>query len=679
MKRIFWFALPVLILEAIFLATQLFPGQNFSDHAYKVSPDDPPINVELDQGWDDESRAFWYEATQGSRLLPLEWMEALEQPRSTGLFMDPEHIKSHNFIPRRVDVPDRENPAQLTLGMALNNQSDLNLERTQLRWKPNQTDKEYWAGFTCSACHTTQITYKGNEIRVDGGGSLMNFQSFMYALNLALEETYVLGEKWERFASRILPDAQSKAEYGDKLRAEFKKLLDWQKREALSNHTFVKYGYGRIDAFGHIYNKVALLLDDDKQRFNQPDAPVSIPFIWSAPQYNKVQYNGAAPRVYFWGIDVGALARNMGEFIGVFGDVTVEKQIGKDGFTSSVDLKNLYSLEKSTEHMRSPKWPTKIFGPHDEEEQKVEAKLVARGEDLYQQNCVLCHDVVDRTDTTRDIIVQENYLASEAKIAEGRLEGLPKHLRDKPIEKTSTDPWMACNAYSATLRTGLWSSDRAAASNVNYKSIERGDPVALGEQLEASKLLSLTVAGIMAANQSNVTELIGTSFLSAPSIPRGIGRIDDEASVVELGSEWQNFDRKSDKTKRLEDCLRVCLVLSEHDVENNSLGYTSRPLNGIWATAPYLHNGSVPTLYDLLLPADKRPNWFWTGSYEYDPVKVGFITNKTEENRFLFEARNSTGGALNSVDGNTNRGHDYDNEKLSDEDRMALIAYLKTL
>ena len=64
MKRIFWFALPVLILEAIFLATQFFPGQNFSDHAYKVSPDDPPINVELDQGWDDESRAFWYEATQ---------------------------------------------------------------------------------------------------------------------------------------------------------------------------------------------------------------------------------------------------------------------------------------------------------------------------------------------------------------------------------------------------------------------------------------------------------------------------------------------------------------------------------------------------------------------------------------------------------------------------------------
>ncbi|MEP6443798.1 MAG: di-heme-cytochrome C peroxidase, partial [Hyphomicrobiales bacterium] len=420
MKRIFWFVLPVLILEAIFIGTQYFSGQNYSEGAYKASPDDPAINVELDQGWDDESRAFWYEATQGSRLLPLEWMEALEQRGSTALFMDPDHVESHNFIPRRVHVPDRENLAQLTLGMALNNQSDLNFSRTQLRWKPNQTDKEYWAGFTCSACHTSRITYKGQEMRVDGGGSLMNFQSFMYEFNLALEETYIEKAKWDRFASKILVDAEAKAEYGDKLRTEFKKVLDWQKREASSNFTFVKYGYGRIDAFGHIYNKIALLLKDGDQEFNQPDAPVSIPFIWSAPQYNKVQYNGAAPRVYFWGVDVGALARNMGEFIGVFGDVTVEKKIDKDGFASSVDLKNLYSLEKSTEHMRSPKWPTKIFGPHDEEEKKNEAKLVARGEDLYQQNCLLCHDVVDRTDTKRDIVVQENYLASSAEIAEER-------------------------------------------------------------------------------------------------------------------------------------------------------------------------------------------------------------------------------------------------------------------
>jgi hypothetical protein len=52
--------------------------------------------------------------------------------------------------------------------------------------------------------------------------------------------------------------------------------------------------------------------------------------------------------------------------------------------------------------------------------------------------------------------------------------------------------------------------------------------------------------------------------------------------------------------------------------------YKGRSLNGIWATAPYLHNGSVPTLYDLLLPAKDRPKSFKVGAREFDPDKVGF-------------------------------------------------------
>ncbi len=65
-------------------------------------------------------------------------------------------------------------------------------------------------------------------------------------------------------------------------------------------------------------------------------------------------------------------------------------------------------------------------------------------------------------------------------------------------------------------------------------------------------------------------------------------------------------------------------VLPEHRPRLH-LGYIARPLNGIWATAPYLHNGSVPTLYDLLLPAEQRPRTFYTGSNEFDPVKVGYV------------------------------------------------------
>jgi RoxA-like, cytochrome c-like len=62
-------------------------------------------------------------------------------------------------------------------------------------------------------------------------------------------------------------------------------------------------------------------------------------------------------------------------------------------------------------------------------------------------------------------------------------------------------------------------------------------------------------------------------------------------------------------------------------VLRNISEYEGRPLDGIWATAPYLHNGSVPTLDDLLKPADQRPKSFSVGTRVFDPVKVGFRTD----------------------------------------------------
>ena len=56
--------------------------------------------------------------------------------------------------------------------------------------------------------------------------------------------------------------------------------------------------------------------------------------------------------------------------------------------------------------------------------------------------------------------------------------------------------------------------------------------------------------------------------------------------------------------------------------------YKARPLNGIWAVSPYLHNGSAPNLYALLSAQSERPRRFWTGSKEFDSVKVGHDTTE---------------------------------------------------
>jgi hypothetical protein len=96
--------------------------------------------------------------------------------------------------------------------------------------------------------------------------------------------------------------------------------------------------------------------------------------------------------------------------------------------------------------------------------------------------------------------------------------------------------------------------------------------------------------------------------------------------------------------------------------------YKARPLNGVAFTAPYLHNGSVASLYELLLPAAERLDKFYVGSKKFDPVHLGFSTER-EAHSVLFDT-----AAL----GNGNSGHEFGTD-LSHDERLAVIEYIKTL
>ena len=100
-------------------------------------------------------------------------------------------------------------------------------------------------------------------------------------------------------------------------------------------------------------------------------------------------------------------------------------------------------------------------------------------------------------------------------------------------------------------------------------------------------------------------------------------------------------------------------------------GYANHPLDGIWARAPYLHNGSVPTLHDLLEPPAERPREFFRGYDLYDRTRMGFVSNVPEADGrrfFLYDT---------SVPGNSNSGHLY-GTSLPDDDKRAMVEYLKT-
>ncbi len=103
-----------------------------------------------------------------------------------------------------------------------------------------------------------------------------------------------------------------------------------------------------------------------------------------------------------------------------------------------------------------------------------------------------------------------------------------------------------------------------------------------------------------------------------------------------------------------------------------ALGYIAPPLDGIWATAPYLHNGSVPTIEDLL-NSEQRPKYWsrdWMDSYAYDYEKLGW--------QYEVEKSGNKKTYDTTLPGYSNVGH-YFGDKLSDSERTAVIEYLKTL
>jgi hypothetical protein len=107
------------------------------------------------------------------------------------------------------------------------------------------------------------------------------------------------------------------------------------------------------------------------------------------------------------------------------------------------------------------------------------------------------------------------------------------------------------------------------------------------------------------------------------------------------------------------------------DAYRKTNGYADVPLDGIWARAPYLHNGSVPNLHAMLQPDSQRPSTFYRGYDVYDPAQMGFISDGPDAQKvgFLVDTK---------IPGNSNQGHNY-GVSLTDKEKNDLIEFMKTL
>ena len=152
---------------------------------------------------------------------------------------------------------------------------------------------------------------------------------------------------------------------------------------------------------------------------------------------------------------------------------------------------------------------------------------------------------------------------------------------------------------------------------------------------------------------------------------RGIAGVDEQpydqalmAVMADFGDKWlERYEITDEEAARLE--------VSNPYWKFERI-WISRPMSGIWAAAPYLHNGSVPTMYHLLLPASERPVKFTYFSREYDPINMGFKWDEPLDAAPLLATYDTT------VSGLGNQGHEY-GTSMTDDERYALIEYLKTV
>jgi hypothetical protein len=449
-------------------------------------------------------------------------------------------------------------------------------------------------------------------------------------LNSALSATAHEDDKFDRFAERVFggkPSRDAKA----LLRDELESTVVYQFTLAKMNSTTAVYGYGRLDAIGHIDNKIAYTVARTAKG-NLPDAPVSYPFLWNVPQQSRVEWNGSvraiSPLHTLRPMDFGAVGRNVGEVIGVFGEVVAPEDKTSKRFISSVHVESLVALEQQLSQLRPPRWPRELL--------PVDPVMASEGKELFHAQCESCHVELPRHDLKTKLGPDRKPLDRMSSLAP---------LGDEP--PIGTDPWMACNAALNQVRTGKLEGRRISGKGPTFDTTA---PVA--------DVLTHVVKGVMATDTRALAAATVRSAVGLHARPRRMGNA--QPGVV--------VDPFAERRAACEAAARAGTTAT--------LAYKARPLTGVWATGPFLHNGSVPTLYDLLLPPDQRPKTFGLGSRELDPDHVGFVTTPGAENDFVFRVYDENGRL---IEGNSNKGHDYGNARLSEHQRLALVAYLKII
>jgi mono/diheme cytochrome c family protein len=690
--------------------------------------------VWLDQGWgetqDAPLRERYYYTAQGTSMpqgasagaVRYDWFVNLELPFSETRFAAPDHMRRYRFLvdPKRTDA----NPHQLPIGFTRHFDARIG---------------EFVLDITCAACHTGEIQYTQNghtrAIRIDGGPAMHAFTdmsrgNFAPELAASLINTVASPWKFDRFAKRVLGDGypRAKPQLRQAVRATISAMLQTGQNNPLRKLYPVHEGFGRTDALGRIGNTA---FGDHlvAANYQAGDAPVSYPYLWNIWKFDWVQYNGSVSQ---------PLARNVGEALGVGAIAPLRSDMNEplppqERFRSSVDIAGLTRIEHALQMLRPPRWPEHILGAIDRDK-------AARGKELFERRCRDCHGPH----------VAETARAQAS--APLKPEGLEWRIEVIALEHIGTDPTAAQGFMERRYdisETGLTNAQlQATLRPLLTRSLARDIRFRLRELVRLRALRGAPEAGLSAAlagypdPDAGATAVLSQEALVAidsaltaaiaplPAVPDVDSHPDDPLKCEEnchlVNLLWDirhgmaNMEKRLGKLEvtKISEGLALNLVgiliknryyadfgldyatqqclegFGALDLPQEIAGYKPRPLSGVWATPPYLHNGSVPTLYQMLLPPEKRDTRFFVGRREFDPRHVGYVTQPDadgDDDGFWLDTSlkgNHNSGHAFAADAASWQRHREDPEKnplpkgvigpeFSDDERFALVEYLK--
>lgn len=599
--------------------------------------------VFTDQGWGtsllSEERQKFYFTPQGTSLsnLRYSWFVNLERAQDELRMADPKNMARLGFLVD--DVPTKCNPDRLPVGFASRLSAKLN---------------DRVLDITCSACHTGQleVTSPSGEhigIRIDGGEATHNFTSldggqFGPSLVSAMLATAINPFKFRRFAQRIVNQNVTLSQEATLYR-DF-----WGVLAPLSEQAFidishklypVREGYGRLDALGRIANHVFADELDRKKNTYAGNAPVSFPALWDIWKFDWVQYTASVAQ---------PLARNLGETLGVGADLPLFDRYEQplpleQRFDSSAVIPNLVQIERGLWALHPPEWPEDILG-------KIDRPKAEQGHVLFQEHCARCHQPCEMNEQDRAVLVPGKK-AGEAQW----------HVNALPLDVIGTDPTSVLNFVNNRYdlsKTGLTDEQVRNELEVSWKEREH--------RINAYKTSH-------SQRPVDMKDFIQTQLaqVNVQAAPLGAGL---NYLGIFMRHKYYQENKVSEEEQAVDNGFGAL------DLPEVKLQYKARPLGGVWATAPYLHNGSVPTLYEMLLPADQRRKKFFVGRREFDKKCIGIVSEPLSENGFWLDT---------SIKGNWNIGHEFRKgytgkpangvigPELADSERWAIIEYLKIL